>query len=397
MQQRFFHAFAQQMATQGLSPEIAARHIWHPVDVNDAQPFAPGSREALNKLYVRPEELAEIMRTPHAPPPRTDKLALILVPGFTHETLRYRSWHETVDDRGSAHQITLLHPDGKGGTREEPRSQGPGFRIAYLAYPRSNADSTIIVPEMASMLKNSPTVQQWCREGRQLLFVGYSNGSPLSLELLAALNAGRLDAGGVLEATRGFLGLCGDIGGSYLADDVISETPKFISMRKVVDFAKRHPLVGKLIGLGTAQLREDMFGGVASLGHERRQQAIASYRNELPDHLHYFSVAAVLPLADYRRHWWQFNIDDLAMYKQALISDPVTPFNDGQVALVDNLVPSLDHVPDTQQHFMGAVRTHHWGVSYRTFNFGVNHFPRKAFYRALLQVIGETLDNRSIG
>lgn len=41
--------------------------------------------------------------------------------------------------------------------------------------------------------------------------------------------------------------------------------------------------------------------------------------------------------------------------------------------------------------YLGAVRTHHWGVRYRTFNFGNNKFPRSAFYRALLRTITEKL------
>jgi hypothetical protein len=95
-----------------------------------------------------------------------------------------------------------------------------------------------------------------------------------------------------------------------------------------------------------------------------------------------------MPLADYRRRWWQFNLDDYAMYRQALISDPVTVYNDGQVALPDNLVPDAAQV---RRHHLGAVRTHHRGVSYRTFNFGTNRFPRPAFYRALMRTIAELL------
>ncbi|MGH8518368.1 MAG: hypothetical protein ACREUE_13015, partial [Panacagrimonas sp.] len=77
------------------------------------------------------------------------------------------------------------------------------------------------------------------------------------------------------------------------------------------------------------------------------------------------------------------------MYRQALITDPVTVYHDGQVALPDNLVPDAASL---QRHHLGAVRTHHWGVSYRTFNFGTNRFPRPAFYRALMRTLTEVLD-----
>ena len=397
-QQRFFEAFAGQLARYGQTPEQALAHLWLPFDPNAEVMLGPDRSHGLNHLQPSTALLSDTMQARRESADRVNPefaasapIALILVPGFTHETLRNYSWHEVVNARQSPHQITIVQTDAQGRTQEVPRGTGNGLRIAYLRYPRSNAAASTIVPGMARQLRESPTIQRWCAEGRQLVFVGYSNGAPLSLELLAGLARGTLDAGGVLQASRAFLALCGDIGGSYLADDVMAEQPQFLSMQKVVAFAERHPLLARLMGLGTPQLRADMLEGVRSLGHAARQTAITEYRDALPDHLHYFSVAAMLPLMDYRRRWWQFNLDDWSMYRQALITDPITAYHDGQVALPDNLVPSLPHVPAAQQQFLGAVRTHHWGVSYRTFNQGNNRFPRNAFYRALLEVIGESL------
>lgn len=398
LQQRFYQAFAGQLAREGMLAHNAVRHMWLPFEPNDEPMLGENRSLSLEHLAPSAQALSGVMQQnrPHAERVDLDWMAaanigLILVPGFTHETLRHLSWHEAMDDRYSPHQITLLHPDGNGGTREERRTDGNGLRIAYLRYPRSNAASDVILPGLAELLRGSPTVQSWCTEGRDLVFVGYSNGSPLSLELFAALNTGQLDAGGVLNASKAFVALCGDIGGSYLADDVTSESPSFLSVSKVIAFAERHPLLAKFMGMGTAQLRDDMLGGAHSLGHAVRQAAIEKYRDQLPKHLHYFSVAAMLPLNDYRRRWWHFNLDDWAMYRQALITDPITVYNDGQVALLDNLVPPMDHVASEQQHFLGAVRTHHWGVSYRTFNLGNNVFPRTAFYRAMMEVVAEKL------
>lgn len=398
-QQQFFQAFTGQLAQAGYSAEASARFVWRPFDPGHEAMLGPDRKTQLNHLACDAHTVESAMQAASSEVKRVDhaffadsKIALILLPGFTHETLRHYSWHEVIDNRDSEHNITVLHPGSGGTTREEQRSRGGGLPVAYVHYPRSNASTEIIVPGVAQLLRESATVQRWCEEGRQLVFVGYSNGAPITLELLAALNQGALDAGGVLESTRAFLALAGDVGGAYLADDVISDAPAFISIRKVIEFANRHPIVARLIGLGTKQLREDMWDGVRSLGHAVRQSAIASYRDQLPAHLHYLSVAAMLPLADYRRHWWQFNLDDWSMYRQALISDPITVYNDGQVALADNLIPPLPHVPETQQQFLGAVRTHHWGVSYRTFNLGNNLFPRSAFYKALLQVISTRLE-----
>jgi hypothetical protein len=61
--------------------------------------------------------------------------------------------------------------------------------------------------------------------------------------------------------------------------------------------------------------------------------------------------------------------------------------------LSDNLVPSAPQIPPQNNIHLGAVRTHHWGVSYKTFNFGRNKFPRPEFYRALLQTVTESLNS----
>ncbi len=399
LQQRFFQAFAGQLAREGLAPHNAARHMWRPVDPMVEPMLGANRNSSLLHLAPDPAQLTEVMQQHRTQAERVDldwmqqaNIGLILIPGFTHETLRHLSWHEVIDDRYSPHQITLLHPDGTGGTREERRTEGSGLRIAYVRYPRSNAASAVILPELATLLKHSPTVQSWCAEGRQLIFVGYSNGSPLCLELFAALQSGALDGGGVLAATRAFVALCGDIGGSYLADDAVSSTPTIMSVDKAIAFAARHPILARFIGLDTEQRRADLPNGARSLGHAVRQEAIQQFRDQLPAHLHYFSVAAMLPLTEYRRRWWHFNLDDWAMYRQALVTDPITVYHDGQVALPDNLIPGLPQVAPSQQHFLGAVRTHHWGVSYRTFNWGNNTFPRPAFYRAMLEVVAEQLD-----
>ena len=239
------------------------------------------------------------------------------------------------------------------------------------------------------MLHRSPSLRGWVEQGYKLFFVGYSYGSPLSLELLAALNTGQFADEFILASTLGFLGLCGDIGGSYLADDVLRPDARLLNIHRTVEFCRRHRWIGRLAGLGTQQLLDDMVSGVESLGHAERQAAIRRYGPELPPHLKYFTISAVMPLADYRRRWWQFNLDDYAMYRQARVSDPVSVYNDGQVTLDDHLMPAAAQIPPANNIHLGAVRTHHWGVSYRTFNFGRNRFPRPAFYRALMQTIVE--------
>lgn len=396
--QRFHAHFVSELRAQGRDAAWIARHAWRPTTPTPEQILGERRDRDLDRIALSPAEVDAL----HAGPPPTPlddafyarrKLVLVLVPGFTHETLRNFSWHEQVQRPDSPHHVVMLHPaDGDGPTREQAFTNRGLLKLLYLRYPRSNADSAHIVPAMFTMLRDCASLRQWIADGHRLVFVGYSYGAPLSLELLAAMHAGTLRDDGILASTVAFLGLCGDIGGSYLADDVMHDTPAFFSMRKLIAFAARHPFFARLVGLGTPQLLSDMEGGVRSLGHAVRQARVREYASSLPPSLSYFSVSAVLPLADYRRRWWHFNLDDYAMYRQALITDPLTVYHDGQVALPDNLVPEGAAL---ESHHLGAVRTHHWGVSYRTFNFGTNRFPRSAFYRALLRTVTEVLDARA--
>lgn len=395
-QRCFYEHFVAELKASGLEPGQMARHVWKPRALDQLAFLGPDRDRDFGKLEVSTDDLMQ-GSTPEDRKPldasfyHRQKRVLILVPGFTHETLRNYSWHEQIQRKDSPHHVVMLHPaDGDGPTREQEFARGDsGLKLLYLRYPRSNADSRFIVPAMFTMLRDCARLKRWIAEDYKLVFVGYSYGAPLSLELLAAMSSGDLRDDSMLANTRAFVGLCGDIGGSYLADDVLSPDPQLLSIQKVIAFCRRHPWIAKLAGLGTPQLLADMEGGVRALGHEVRQGQMREYAGQLPAHLHYFSISAVMPLADYRRHWWQFNLDDYAMYRQALVTDPITIYNDGQVALPDNLVPGAEQIPASQRHHLGAVRTHHWGVSYKTFNFGRNRFPRSAFYRALIRTVSD--------
>ncbi|TDU31061.1 hypothetical protein DFR24_0419 [Panacagrimonas perspica] len=397
---RFHVHFVAELKAEGRDGAFIARHTWRPTPLEFLRIFDPERDLDLAKLEYSAADVDALPSSPPLSPMDADfhqrhKLALVVVPGFTHETLRNYSWHEQIQRRDSPHHVVMLHaPQTAGGPlREQEFGRGDGMKVLYLRYPRSNADSRHIVPTMFSMLTDSTHLRRWIADGYRLVFVGYSYGAPLSLELLAAMNSGALPGRELLSRTVAFVGMCGDIGGSYLADDVMHETPRFFSMRRLIAFCARHPLIAKLVGLGTPQLLADMEGGVQALGHEVRQTRLREYAPQLPPELHYFSIAAVMPLADYRRRWWQFNLDDYALYRQALITDAITVYNDGQVALPDNLIPEAAQIPPQRRLHLGAVRTHHWGVSYLTFNFGRNRFPRPAFYRALIRTIAEHLSS----
>lgn len=397
--QRFSEYFIRQLADEGHSAEKIVQWAWKPYRLDELRITGADRDLDYSKLKLHPMDVRDVLERPPCTGVAANKdfyfqqkFALVMLPGFTHETLKNLSWHEQIERRDSPHHIIMLKPGFKGESpQEQEYSRGDGLKILYVKYPRSNAATRHINAPMFDMLHGSPSLRGWVNEGYKLVFVGYSYGAPLALELLADLHAGRFADEFILNNTAGFLGLCGDIGGSYLADDVLSDQPKLLSIRKVIEFCRRHPFIGKLAGLGTEQLLADMEDGVRSLGHEERQARARDYAPRLPPQLKYFSVGAVLPLQDYQRRWWQFNLDDYAMYRQALVSDPVSVYNDGQMVLADNLVPKAAQIVPKNNIHLGAVRTHHWGVSYRTFNFGRNKFPRPAFYRALLQTVIEGL------
>lgn len=390
---RFRDNFLWQLQAAGHTPAQIARWMWKPYCYDDLRVTGEGRDRDLSHIELTAADIETALTGLAEPLPRIDddffrsqKTVIVMVPGFTHETLKNYSWHEQVRHKRSPHHVVMLHPQ-EPQTREQVFQSGDGLKLVYVRYPRSNAASEHIVAAMFRMLHHSPSLRRWVGEGYKLFFVGYSYGAPLSLELLADLNAGLFADDFILRNTTGFLGLCGDIGGSYLADDCLGAEARLLQIQKVVAFSRRHPWIGRLLGLGTPQLCDDMEFGVRALGHEVRQARAAEYTPELPPQLKYFTVAAVMPLADYRRRWWQLNFDDYAMYRQALVSDPVSIYNDGQVVLPDNLLPPAPQLPPQNNLHLGAVRTHHWGVSYRTFNSGFNRFPRLAFYRALIQTV----------
>jgi len=397
--QRFSEYFIRHLAAQGFSAEQIAQWMWKPYRLDELRITGAGRDQDYSKLELNPQDIRDRLALTSTVGVAANqdlyhkqKIVLVMLPGFTHETLKNFSWHETIERKDSPHHVVMLKPGAKGeAPQEQVYANGNGLKLLYVKYPRSNAASRHINEPLFEMLHNSPSLRGWVDEGYKLFFIGYSYGAPLALELLADLHAGRFADSFILKNTRGFLGLCGDIGGSYLADDVLSPKPKLFSIHTVINFCGRHPLIGKLAGLGTEQLRADMADGVRSLAHEERQTRMRDYAPKLPPQLKYFSVGAVLPLNDYKRHWWQFNLDDYALYRQALVSEPVSVYNDGQVVLSDNLIPKAPQIPAQNHIHLGAVRTHHWGVSYKTFNLGNNKFPRLEFYRALMQTIFEAL------
>lgn len=393
---QFFKHFAGYMSDAGYTSEQMLKYLWKPHKVEDLNIKGTNRDLDFAKLEVTAAEVDNMLADCFASDRFVDrsfysanKTIIVLVPGFTHETLKNLSLHEEVLREDSPHEVLMLTPGEPGSaSREEMFCQGAGFKLVYAKYPRSNAASEHIAKPLFDLLHNSETLRHWVNnEGYKLFFLGYSYGCPLSLELFANMNSGRFQDDFILKNTTGFLAMCGAIGGSYLADDALSNQPSLVSVPALVQTCNKRPWLSRLLGMPTQAFRDDMVGGVESLTRHVRQLRIADYAPHLPAHLNYFSISAVLPLKDYKRKWWQFNLDDYLLYKQALVSDPISIYNDGQVVTDDNLIPRPAHIPPEKIVHLGAVRAHHWAVSYKTFNFGKSDFPRRAFYKALMQTI----------
>ncbi|HEY1058517.1 MAG TPA: hypothetical protein VGE55_07290 [Limnobacter sp.] len=398
---QFFRHFVGYLGDAGYSRAEMLKYVWQPHHPSNLHVLGPQRDLDFSKLTVTEQEISDAQEASFAGDRFVDrafysnnKTIIVLVPGFTHETLKNLSLHEEVEREDSPHEVLMLSPGAPGEpSQEKLYAQGAGFKLVYARYPRSNADSAHVVPALFDLLHNSVTLRRWVEEeGYRLFFMGYSYGCPLSLELLAGMNSQQFPDEFILKNTQGMLALCGAIGGSYLADDVMRPDSKLMHIPKLVERCRKYPWLSKLAGMPTRQFQDDMEGGVRSLTRAVRQQKMAEYASKLPANLHYFSVSAVLPLSDYKRRWWQFNLDDYTMWLQAKVSDPISIYNDGQVVMTDNLIPHPPHIPAERIVHLGAVRAHHWAVSYKTFNLGKNDFPRRAFYKALMQTVYDTLN-----
>lgn len=389
--QQFFGHFARELAGAGYTPEQSLQYLWRPYDLADLKITGDDRDRDLSRLSLTADDIRKELEAPATGPTAASdfskqKIVLVVVPGFTHETLRNLSFHEEIERASSPHEVMLVRPSPKGIPSVETHYSrgGSGLKVVYAKYPRSNAASEHINEPLFELLSNSRSLRQWVDQGYKLLFVGYSYGCPLTLELLSDLNRNRFEDDFILPNTLGFLAMCGAIGGAYLADDVLKDNSQLFSIPKLVKASRKYPLVGQLAGLPTEQFKEDMVGGITSLTRSVRKARMQGYVQHLPAHIQYFSIGAVMPLGDYERPLKHLNFDDYSMFLQAKVSDPFSVYNDGQVVLEDNLIPQPDHIPANNHHHLGAVRAHHWSVSYKTFNFGNNRFPRRAFYRALI-------------
>ncbi|KPA19657.1 hypothetical protein MHK_000150 [Candidatus Magnetomorum sp. HK-1] len=395
-QTSFFHHFLFELNQAGYSPEEITKFVWKPFSPEDIQISGSDRDLSFHKVETVPAEIKRFIdRLPEKQLDvdkvlNNEKIVMILLPGFTHHTLKFPAF--IAQDQFKKSPIDLVHmaldPDDPTKTIETINHEGGGMKMVYAAYPRSNASSQVIIEPLFNLLHQSELLRKWViDEEYKIVFIGYSYGTPLVLELLASINCGDFKDEFILKNTVSFLSINGDIGGSYLADAVLKEDA-MVNMQKYVEASKQFNPLGIFMGLKTEQEREDLLGGVRSLAHPERQERMKWYMDKVPDHIKYFSICAFIPETDYDTNFLR-NLDDWTMHKQSLASRDVSVYNDGQMVLENCFIPKFPHIPEENIIEMGAVRAHHWAVSFRTFNFGVNKFPRFPYYRALVKTLTE--------
>jgi len=168
---------------------------------------------------------------------------------------------------------------------------------------------------------------------------------------------------------------------------MLDKNKKF-NVHKFIKLAKKFHPVGFPLGLKTDQERDDMISGITSLAHEERQVRMKEYIDKVPSNIKYIAISAFLPDGDYDKKIWR-NLDDWLLHLQSLASKDISIYNDGQMVLDDCFLPKFPHVAKENLIDLGAIRGHHWSVSWLTFNAGKNKFPRFPYYRALARTLVE--------
>ncbi len=392
---RFLSNFIDEMKKEGIAPEKMVKYVWKPF-LSEGVVFEGDNRDKdYKKVEIDTGEIRKYLQDSFNKPEEvgaglfeTDKYALVIFPGFLHHMQRNPVFIDKKELRKTPVDITKISCQDDGSIKEESIKKGDGLKVAYIFYPRSNAASDTILEKSHRMLSGSEKLRKWVvDEKRKLVFVGYSYGSPLILETLSKMNTGLLEDDFIVNNTVAFLAVNGPITGSYLADALL-DAGALININKFKSLMDVIKPLGWPLGIKSKQEREDLPDGLTSLGHEERQKKLKEYGAGLPPHIKYFSIASALPLSQYSRRPWN-NADGLTLFFMSLISYKHTVFNDGQVGFLDSMIPALPGLPEENIFHLGAVKSHHWGVGYRTMNLGRNRYPRLPFYRALARTLKE--------
>ncbi len=272
---------------------------------------------------------------------------LVIVPGFGHHLLTQKAFGD---------QIPLLRK--------------LGFNILYAFYDDSFESTEDCAQRVYDIVKRE------CDNQQQLIFLTYSKGSPILVELLATPRYSD-----VAKRTRAVVSFAGALRGSILASSKASRAARKL-LKAYKRFSQRIGLrtkfFSKLIRWASklrvpglkdlpvffekaAEFSDDLTDlpeGITDLMRVTCEHDHAGVR--LPDSITLFSISAAYPESAFEKGL-QFitNPDDLFLYVNGQELYKHNVFNDTQV-----LLPDSEFFEETGTIInLGIVKADHWGIA----------------------------------
>jgi len=296
---------------------------------------------------------------------------VVIVPGFGHHWLKEKAFQL---------QIPLL--------------KSLGFKVIYAKYEDSFESNQACALRVAKIITD-----EW-DSSSPLIFLGYSKGTPVIMELLRnGANAA------IIAKTKAIVSFAGAIRG---APGASSESTKQISKllknfrryNKVLTWPNR--LFHKVIaGLAKTNIKffkewdkllsmcEDFADDLSDLPDGIEDLSRINCRNDfehlhLPEHIGLFSLSAVYPEEEIKK---MRNPDDAFLYFSGKELYDKDVFNDLQLLLSNSrFFPENGPAVD-----LGILKMHHWGIALRRV-IGSNYehrFPREELIKTVFTLLLE--------
>jgi hypothetical protein len=300
---------------------------------------------------------------------------LVIVPGFGHQRIKTMVFAE---------QAKLL--------------EDLGFHLLYASYNDSFESNEESAKRVYDAVKSGVDEQQ------SIIFLTYSQGSPVVVELLS--DPRYEDAAARTRAVVSFAGtLRGSLHSSLPAARITSKLLKLYrqlsngsssipNMRgKLLKWSARlpfrslknwHALVEKAV-----EFEDDLTVLPGDITHLTKMQATKDYSDvHLPDSIKLFSISAVIPESEFKEGYKLItNADDLFLYVSGSRLYRENVFNDYRVLLPDSeFYPGNGNIIN-----LGIVRADHWGIALpRVFSKNyTDPFPRFEMLSAVLLTLDE--------
>lgn len=300
---------------------------------------------------------------------------LVIVPGFGHHTIKTKAFAE---------QMELL--------------ADLGFDLVYAFYDDSFESNENCAKRVYDVVKSRVD------ERRQMIFLTYSKGSPVMVELLS--DPRYKDVAARTRAVVSFAGaLRGSIHASFPAARITLKLLKLYRRlsngssittnirRKLLKWSSKlpfkslknwHALLEKAV-----EFEDDLTDLPDGITDLTKIQAAKDYSDvRLPGSIKLFSISAVIPKSEFKEGFkFITNADDLFLYVSGSKLYQENVFNDTQVLLPDSkFFPGNGNIIN-----LGIVKADHWGITLPHV-FSKNYtdpFPRTEMLSAVLLTLDE--------